>query len=43
MISNSIPKNESNFNIQTGPIVMGSRYSSTEDFEDLLNKDFKGN
>ena len=42
MINNSISKNKFNFNIQTGPIVMGSQYSSTEDFERLLNKDFKG-
>ena len=42
MINNSVSKNEFNYNIQTGPIVMGSQYSSTEDFESLLNNDFKG-
>ena len=41
MINNSIPKTDFNFNIQTGPVVMGSQYSSTEDFESLINKDFK--
>ena len=40
MLNNSISKTKFNFNIQTGPIVTGSQYSCSEDFESLIDKAF---
>ena len=42
MINNFISNKNFTYNIATGSIVVGSQYTSTEDFENLVGKYLEG-